>query len=49
MLRMLQNGGSWFGLDNKPQQFVRNQKWWGGAHENMGGAVQWSVAQRFDW
>ena len=29
------NGGSWFGLDNRPRvrQFVRGRKWWGGVRD----------------
>ena len=51
MLSISQNGGSWFGLDNRPRQFVRDRKWWGGVEkgENMSGAVQWPVVQKFVW
>ena len=33
MLCISQNCGSWFGLDNRPWQFVRSRKWWGGVRD----------------
>ena len=33
MLCRSQNGCSWFGLDNRPWQFVRSWKWWGGVRD----------------
>ena len=42
MLYISQNGGSWFGLDGNGQEAFETD-------ENMGGAVQRSVAQMLDW
>ena len=33
MLCISRNGGSWFGLDNRPRQFLRGRKWWGGVRD----------------
>ena len=45
MLCISQTDGSWFGLDNRPRNGEEAFK----MGEDMVGAVQWSVAQKFKW
>ena len=44
MLSISQNGGSWFGMDNR----VRNSEEAFKMGGNMGGTVQQSIAQKFE-